>query len=215
AASRGHNVTSLSRSEPQEPVEGVRYEVGNVSDVAARVIEGADVVVAALSPRGEMEGRLVDVYGELARLTAKAGGRYLQVGGFSSLRPAPGLRRVVEGDIPEEYRAEALEVRRPGCCWRSARRPSSTGSSSAPPAATDRSLPGSAPVPTGSAARSPCSTTKGTRTSPVRTSRSPSSTRSRTPAITESTSASPTDMCAASLSAAARPGAGTRRTRAR
>src|SRR5690606_21564069 len=109
AASRGHNVTSLSRSEPQEPVEGVRYEVGNVSDVAARVIEGADVVVAALSPRGEMEGRLVDVYGELARLTAKAGGRYLQVGGFSSLRPAPGLPRVVEGDIPEEYRAEALE----------------------------------------------------------------------------------------------------------
>jgi len=65
--------------------------------------------VAALSPRGDMVGRLVEVYGELARLAAQAGARYLQVGGFSSLRPAPGQPRVVEGEIPEQYRAEALE----------------------------------------------------------------------------------------------------------
>lgn len=109
AATRGHDVVSVSRSEPIDRMAGVRYEVGNAEEVAPRVIEDADVVVATLSPRGDMAGRLVDVYDGLARLSAQAGARYVQVGGFSSLRPAPDLPRFVEGDIPEEYRAEALE----------------------------------------------------------------------------------------------------------
>ena len=109
AASRGHQVISVSRSEPKESVEGVRYEVGAAEELAERVIPGADVVVGALSPRGDMTGRLVEVYRALARLSAAAGARYLQVGGFSSLRPAPTVPRFVEGEIPEQYRAEALE----------------------------------------------------------------------------------------------------------
>jgi len=109
AASRGHTVISVSRSKPEETVEGVQYEIGGAEEVADRVIPGADAVVAALSPRGDMAGRLVEVYGTLARLSSEAGARYLQIGGFSSLRPAPGAPRVVEGDIPEQYRAEALE----------------------------------------------------------------------------------------------------------
>src|SRR4051794_15417060 len=109
AASRGHQVISVSRSEPKEPVEGVRYELGSVDVIGPRVIPGADAVVAALSPRGDLTGHLVDVYTELARLSAEAGARYLQVGGFSSLRPAPGQARFVEGEIAEEYRDEALE----------------------------------------------------------------------------------------------------------
>ncbi len=109
AASRDHQVIAVSRSEPQEPVPGVRYEVGTVEDVAPRVVPGADVVVAALSPRGDMAGRLVDAYDEVARLSATAGARYVQIGGFSSLRPAPDQPRFVEGEIPEPYRAEALE----------------------------------------------------------------------------------------------------------
>jgi putative NADH-flavin reductase len=109
AASRGHQVISVSRSEPKERVEGVRYEVGAAEAVAARVIPGADAVVASLAPRGDMAGRLVEVYRALARLSAAAGARYLQVGGFSSLRPAPEAPRFVEDEIPEEYRAEALE----------------------------------------------------------------------------------------------------------
>jgi putative NADH-flavin reductase len=87
----------------------VRYEAGQVEQIAPRVVPDADVVVAALSPRGDMAGRLVEVYGELAQLSAQAGARFLQVGGFSSLRPAAGQPRVVEGEIPEEFRAEALE----------------------------------------------------------------------------------------------------------
>ena len=109
AASRGHQVVSVSRSEPRDPVEGVQYEVGPVGQLAERVVAGADAVVATLSPRGDMAGRLVEVYGELARLSAEVGARYLQVGGFSSLRPAPDQPRFVEGEIPEEYRAEARE----------------------------------------------------------------------------------------------------------
>lgn len=108
AAARGHEVVSVSRSAPADPVEGVRYETGGVEQ-AASVIPGADAVVATLSPRGDMAGRLVEVYGELARLSAEAGARYLQVGGFSSLRPAPDAPRFAEGEVPEQYRAEALE----------------------------------------------------------------------------------------------------------
>jgi uncharacterized protein len=109
AASRGHHVISVSRSEPQERIEGVVYTVGAAEDVAQKVVPGADAVVAALSPRGDMAGRLVEVYEQLARLSAEAGARYLQVGGFSSLRPAPGEPRFVEGDVPEQFRSEALE----------------------------------------------------------------------------------------------------------
>ena len=109
AASRGHQVVSVSRSEPEAPVEGVRYETGSAVEVAPRVVPGADAVVAALSPRGDMAGRLVEVYRELAGQSAAAGARYVQLGGFSSLRPAPGEPRFVEGEIPEQYRGEALE----------------------------------------------------------------------------------------------------------
>lgn len=109
AATRGHTVVSISRSEPTEPVPGVRYERGDVEDIAPRVIPGADVVVAALSPRGDMAGRLVQVYRRLAQLSAEAGARYLQVGGFSSLRPAAGAPRFVAGEIPAQIREEVLE----------------------------------------------------------------------------------------------------------
>lgn len=109
AAARGHRVISVSRSAPTEPLEGVTYETGTAEGLAPGLIPGADVVVAALSPRGDMAGRLVETYRELARLSAEAGARYLQIGGFSSLRPAPGAPRFVEGEIPEQFRDEALE----------------------------------------------------------------------------------------------------------
>ena len=109
AAARGHDVVSVSRSQPTEPVGGVRYEVGSAQEVAERAIAGADAVVAALSPRGDMAGRLVEVYEQLAGLSAGAGARYLQVGGFSSLRPSPDAPRFAEGEVPEQFRAEALE----------------------------------------------------------------------------------------------------------
>lgn len=109
AASRGHRVISVSRSEPEVPIDSVQYELGRAEDVASRVIPGADAVVAALSPRGEMAGRLVEVYRSLVQSSAEAGARYLQIGGFSSLRPTADAPRFVEGEIPPQFRDEALE----------------------------------------------------------------------------------------------------------
>lgn len=109
AVGRGHDVVAVSRSAPSDPLPGVRYETGDVIQIAPRVIPSADAVVAALSPRGDMAARLVDIYRQVARQAASAGARYIQIGGFSSLRPAPGEPRFVEGEVPEQFRAEAIE----------------------------------------------------------------------------------------------------------
>lgn len=63
AAARGHEVTSVSRTLPEDRVEGVTYRAGDALDPAtiAQVAEGADVVVHALAPRGPLAGRLEDV----------------------------------------------------------------------------------------------------------------------------------------------------------
>lgn len=110
AVARGHRVISLSRSLPADPADGVRYEQGSVTD-AARVIEGAEVVVGALSPRGDNAGTLVEVYAKLGKLAAATGARLVVVGGFGSLRPAAGAPRFAEGDdMPAEFAAESKEM---------------------------------------------------------------------------------------------------------
>jgi uncharacterized protein len=112
AASRGHEVTSFSRSLPPEPVPGVTYEQGDATDEAAlsSAIEGADVVVAALAPRGPLAGPFREVYREVARLADEKGAVLYVVGGFSSLRPAPGADRFVTdlSDVPVEFHEEIL-----------------------------------------------------------------------------------------------------------
>lgn len=115
AVSRGHEVTSFSRSVPEidARVDGVTYETGSLTDpaVRARAVEGADVLVSTLSPRGELDGRIVEVDRELAALADARGARFLVVGGFSSLRPAEGAARFAEGDdIPPQFAAEAKQM---------------------------------------------------------------------------------------------------------
>jgi putative NADH-flavin reductase len=112
AAGRGHEVTSLSRSTPAEPVPGVNYVQGDATDEAtlSSVVSGADVVVAALAPRGPLAGSFRDVYRTVARLADAEGARLFVVGGFSSLRPAAGAPRFVEdlSHSPAEFHAEIL-----------------------------------------------------------------------------------------------------------
>jgi putative NADH-flavin reductase len=110
AVSRGHEVVSWSRRLPETPIDGVRYETGDAADAGA-ILPGADVAVLALSPRGELaeRGRQLALYQRYAATAAEAGVRLVVIGGFSSLRPAPGEPRFAEGDIAEEYRDEALE----------------------------------------------------------------------------------------------------------
>ncbi|GAA1022591.1 NAD-dependent epimerase [Acrocarpospora pleiomorpha] len=113
AAARGHEVTAYSRNAPADPVTGVRYRQGSVLDdaVRARSVEEADVIVSALSPRGELAGELVAVDTRLGELAAAAGARFGVIGGFSSLRLAPGGPRIVEGgEVPPQFAAEAEEM---------------------------------------------------------------------------------------------------------
>jgi putative NADH-flavin reductase len=110
AVARGHEVTSLSRSQPAEPVDGVRYLTGS-ADQPEQAVDGADVIVATVSPRGDSAGTLGRRYARLAELAASSGSRLVVIGGFSSLRPAPGAPRFAEGDdLPPQFADEAREL---------------------------------------------------------------------------------------------------------
>jgi uncharacterized protein len=111
AAARGHQVTALSRSLPGAPIPDVTYVQGDATDEAtlATPIAGADVVVAALAPRGALTpDTFRDVNRTIARLADAAGVPLFVVGGFSSLRPAPGADRYVTdlSHVPAEFHDE-------------------------------------------------------------------------------------------------------------
>lgn len=98
AERRGHDVTSFSRSMPEDPVEGVRYRTGSVLDdgFLAESLRDTDVVFEALSPRGELAGELEGVVERLIPLAAEAGVRLGVLGGASSLQVSPGGPRLVD-----------------------------------------------------------------------------------------------------------------------
>jgi uncharacterized protein len=112
AAARGHEVTAFSRSLPSDRVPGASYVQGDATDEAslASVISGADVVVAALAPRGPMAQTFREVNRTIARLADAENARLFVVGGFSSLRPATGAPRFVEdlSHAPAEFHEEIL-----------------------------------------------------------------------------------------------------------
>ena len=112
AAARGHEVTAFSRSLPDDRVQGVNYIQGDATDEAtlASVTSGADVVVAALAPRGPLAGPFRDVNGTIARLADAENARLFVVGGYSSLRPAAGAPRFMEdlSHVPAEVHDEVL-----------------------------------------------------------------------------------------------------------
>ena len=113
AASRGHQVMAVSRTEPAQKADGVTYLTGDVLDTA--VIQSAvldtDVVVGALSPRGALEGKLVGVVRTLSAAAQAAGARLGVVGGAGSLLVAPGGPAVAETDgFPEAFMPEAAEM---------------------------------------------------------------------------------------------------------
>jgi putative NADH-flavin reductase len=111
AVSRGHSVVSIARSLPAERVEGAVYLEGNILDVPTIVsqIGEADVVIQALSPRGDMEGKVRAATAELvAALPADV--RVGVVGGAGGSLVAPGGPRLIDAGFPEEFKAEALEA---------------------------------------------------------------------------------------------------------
>ena len=119
AVRRGHTVTVLSRSAPVEPIAGVTYVQGSISDQAAleRATADAEVIIGAISPRGDTLGTLVDGYGRaLAARAAETGARLIVIGGFGSLRYEEGGPRVIESvdslGLPADHVAEGKEMDR-------------------------------------------------------------------------------------------------------
>ncbi|SDR95705.1 NAD(P)-dependent oxidoreductase [Agrococcus carbonis] len=112
AAARGHELTLVSRSTPGATPDGARVLQGSVldGDVVAQAIDGADVVVGALSPRGDMEGKVADAYADIAGRLAGTPTRFIIVGGFGSLKDEQGERIVNTDAFAPEYKPEALEL---------------------------------------------------------------------------------------------------------
>lgn len=109
AARRGHDVTAVSRTAPTEPVPGVRYVSGSVldPDVLSQAVSEADVVFEALSPRGDMAGKVEQVFDDLLSLAEKSGTRVGVLGGASSLLVSPDGPRLLDVEPPSpEVRPE-------------------------------------------------------------------------------------------------------------
>ena len=111
AASRGHEVTALSRHEGELPA-GVSWQAGDLTDTesVAEVAAAHDVVVTANGP-SRVPGEDPYAFEAVIRGVAAAVGttRLVVVGGAGSLLTAPGGPRLVDTpDFPAEYRDEAL-----------------------------------------------------------------------------------------------------------
>jgi putative NADH-flavin reductase len=112
AARRGHEVTSLSRNRPVEPVAGVTYVSGSVTaGDPASLVAGSDAVVASLSPRGELAGKVADIYQAVAETAEESGTRLVVIGGWNSLRRSPGAPRIAFSEhVPPQFADEAREL---------------------------------------------------------------------------------------------------------
>ncbi len=113
AARRGHEVTAVSRTKPEEQIPGVDYVAGSVLDAAVldSVVPGRDVVISALSPRGDMAGKVEGVLGELARRVDGTPTRLAHVGGASSLLTEEGGPRVwdvTKDHVPDDVKPEIV-----------------------------------------------------------------------------------------------------------
>ncbi|MFJ6652855.1 NAD(P)-dependent oxidoreductase [Microbacterium sp. NPDC091313] len=112
ALDRGHTVVSIARSVPAERVEGATYLEGSILDVTDLVhkLEGVEVVVSAVAPRGDMAGKVRPAIAELiAALPENV--RVGIIGGAGGSLVAPGGARVVDTDgFGEDYKPEALEA---------------------------------------------------------------------------------------------------------
>jgi putative NADH-flavin reductase len=113
AVRRGHSVTAYSRHAAPQPLAGATYVQASVldDDVLVAAFDGADAVICALAPRGELEGRLLGVVERLESLSASRGIRLGVMGGAGSLLVTPAGPKLSDTDgFPDEFKAEAAEM---------------------------------------------------------------------------------------------------------
>lgn len=113
ATVRGLTVTSVTRQESATQIAGAEYRTGSILEAKDRLaaLEGADVLVVAVSPRGGMAGKLRPAIAELAREADAAGVRLGVIGGAGSLEQTPGGQLLFESDeFGAEFKPEAAEM---------------------------------------------------------------------------------------------------------
>ncbi len=105
-----HQVTSYS---PSSQLLAWTTKSGTVLDevVLVRAVADTDVVVSALSPRGDMEGQTSGVLAKVADLARNSGVRLGVIGGAGSLLVAPDGPKLAETDgFPDAFKPEAAEM---------------------------------------------------------------------------------------------------------
>jgi len=109
AAARGHEVVSVSRHEPAEKVDGVDYVQGSILDLDGleAQFDGADAVMVAVAPRGDMSDAVPDALKALADRLTDTPTRLGVVGGAMGSLSAPGGPRLYDLGVPEQYLHEA------------------------------------------------------------------------------------------------------------
>ncbi len=112
AVDRGHTVLSIARNMAAERVPGATYVEASLLDVPDLVtqLQGVDVVVSAVAPRGDMLGKVRPAIAELNSVlpgTVRLG----IVGGAGGSHDTPGGPLLVETpEFPADYKAESLEA---------------------------------------------------------------------------------------------------------
>ena len=113
--SRGHEVVGLGRTEPADPVPGATYRRVDILEPGAELATcvRAEAILDALSPRGELDGRLEEVRRDLAEAVRRTGVRYGVIGGAGCLRLDEDGPRVMDSPrFPAPFLAESAEVAR-------------------------------------------------------------------------------------------------------
>ncbi|MFC5338178.1 NAD(P)-dependent oxidoreductase [Leucobacter denitrificans] len=113
AAVRGLDVKCVTRKESATQIAGVTYSLGSLldSDDRSKALAGAEVLIIAVSPRGDMAGRTRAAIADMATDAERAGVRLGVVGGAGSLLVSEGGPRLLELDeFAEEFRPEAEEM---------------------------------------------------------------------------------------------------------
>src|SRR6185295_15802915 len=127
ALSRGHEVVGVVRDPASAAAldSRVRLAKGDATkaDSVAELVQGADAVVSAISPRPNARGLaapslVANARALIAGLRRAGVKRVLFVGGAGSLEVAPGQQLVDQPGFPEAYKAEALDGRAALEVWR-------------------------------------------------------------------------------------------------